>query len=196
MRWQIASPRPVPTPAALVVKNGSKIRASTCGGMPVPVSETSTTMRWLSPMRIESPIRFSAARPSGMACAALTMRFQEHLSDAGLVAMDRRDLGIVADDVGAVPDLVRGHPQRRFQHALDVDWPFLLVVRRAREHLEILDDVGHALRRLVRLAQRLSGLIQPRGGELAAGGGDLRLLGADRFEALQREFEVGHDHRE
>ncbi len=31
-------PRPVPLPTSLVVKNGSKTRASTSGGMPVPVS--------------------------------------------------------------------------------------------------------------------------------------------------------------
>jgi hypothetical protein len=31
-------PSPVPWPVGLVVKNGSKIRSTTSGGMPVPVS--------------------------------------------------------------------------------------------------------------------------------------------------------------
>ena len=34
------NPSPVPLPWALVVKNGSKILPSTCGGMPLPVSLT------------------------------------------------------------------------------------------------------------------------------------------------------------
>ena len=36
------SPSPVPSPAALVVKNGSKIRESISGGIPQPVSDTSS----------------------------------------------------------------------------------------------------------------------------------------------------------
>jgi hypothetical protein len=39
----IESPSPVPLPCSLVVKNGSKIRESTSGGMPVPESLTCTT---------------------------------------------------------------------------------------------------------------------------------------------------------
>ena len=36
------NPSPVPMPTALVVKNGSKMRSSTCGAMPVPVSRTAS----------------------------------------------------------------------------------------------------------------------------------------------------------
>jgi hypothetical protein len=38
MSWLIDSPRPVPSPAGLVVKKGLKIFALTSGGMPVPLS--------------------------------------------------------------------------------------------------------------------------------------------------------------
>ncbi len=38
--YTIDSPRPVPLPIGLVVKNGSKARATTSGVMPVPVSMT------------------------------------------------------------------------------------------------------------------------------------------------------------
>src|SRR6478735_6143031 len=34
------SPRPVPSPAGLVVKNGSKIRTRAASGMPMPLSRT------------------------------------------------------------------------------------------------------------------------------------------------------------
>ena len=43
MPWQIASPRPVPAPTSLVVKNGSNTRAWTSGVIPEPVSSTSIT---------------------------------------------------------------------------------------------------------------------------------------------------------
>ncbi len=38
----IASPRPVPRPTSLVVKNGSNTRARTSSVMPLPVSDTET----------------------------------------------------------------------------------------------------------------------------------------------------------
>jgi hypothetical protein len=40
IRGSWTRPNPVPWPAGLVVKNGSKTRAATSGGMPVPVSLT------------------------------------------------------------------------------------------------------------------------------------------------------------
>ena len=40
MPYTVESPRPVPLPTALVVKNGSKIWAHTSGDMPLPVSLT------------------------------------------------------------------------------------------------------------------------------------------------------------
>src|SRR6185312_11950879 len=38
MSWLIERPRPVPSPAGLVVKNGLKILSFKSGGMPVPLS--------------------------------------------------------------------------------------------------------------------------------------------------------------
>ena len=40
MPYTVASPRPVPLPGALVVKNGSNTRACTSGDMPDPESLT------------------------------------------------------------------------------------------------------------------------------------------------------------
>ena len=45
MPWLIASPRPVPWPIGLVVKNGSKIRPRIVGSMPQPASVTSGRLR-------------------------------------------------------------------------------------------------------------------------------------------------------
>ena len=41
----MARPSPVPSPAALVVKNGSKIRSCTAASMPQPVSRTVSTAK-------------------------------------------------------------------------------------------------------------------------------------------------------
>ncbi len=38
-------PRPVPLPTSLVVKNGSKMRATTSAGMPAPMSESETAAK-------------------------------------------------------------------------------------------------------------------------------------------------------
>src|SRR4051812_30556865 len=43
MRRAMSSPRPLPSPTPLVVKNGSKIRCWTSAGMPGPSSTTSIT---------------------------------------------------------------------------------------------------------------------------------------------------------
>ncbi len=43
MPCTVASPSPVPLSLGLVVKNGSKIRDTTSGGMPVPVSLTDSS---------------------------------------------------------------------------------------------------------------------------------------------------------
>src|SRR5256886_5929782 len=40
MPEEVDRPRPEPLPCSFVVKNGSKMRSSTSGGMPVPVSAT------------------------------------------------------------------------------------------------------------------------------------------------------------
>src|SRR3954447_9243778 len=48
IRQEMSRPRPVPSPTALVVKNGSKIRPTTSGGIPGPVSAISTCSRFSS----------------------------------------------------------------------------------------------------------------------------------------------------
>ena len=63
-------PSPVPLPASLVVKNGSKIRSRIVSGIPVPVSET------LSHAACSSrPAAIDSAPPSGIASIAFTARF-------------------------------------------------------------------------------------------------------------------------
>ena len=43
MPSEIGRPSPVPSPRGLVVKNDSKMRGTASGGMPGPLSDTSTT---------------------------------------------------------------------------------------------------------------------------------------------------------
>ena len=43
MPYTVERPSPVPLPTSLVEKNGSKILSMMSGGMPVPVSATSTS---------------------------------------------------------------------------------------------------------------------------------------------------------
>ncbi len=60
----------MPLPGGLVLKSGSKQRASTCRSMPVPESRTRSATR--------SPTGWSSTRsvpPSGMASKALSSRF-------------------------------------------------------------------------------------------------------------------------
>src|SRR5262249_31602434 len=64
------SPNPVPSPSLFVVKNGSKMRGSTAGGMPEPVSLTSTR-------HTPSPTvgRIVTTPPPFMACTAFRIKF-------------------------------------------------------------------------------------------------------------------------
>ena len=73
--WQMESPSPVPSPTGLVVKNGSNRRPMISGGIPDPVSWTSTTARPASSVRLTTRTSLRAAAPSAIACAALTRRF-------------------------------------------------------------------------------------------------------------------------
>src|SRR6185312_9829854 len=67
----MARPSPVPSPRALVVKNGSKMAVRFSGGMPVPWS--ATAMRTLSPGA--RPADSVTARPGAEASQALSNRF-------------------------------------------------------------------------------------------------------------------------
>ena len=86
MPWQVASPRPVPRPGGLVVKNGSKRRAAAVSSMPMPVSLTER--RTQRPALTRSPwaigsgcssstfaVVIASTPPVGMASTALTTRF-------------------------------------------------------------------------------------------------------------------------
>jgi len=66
----MSSPRPVPSPTSLVVKNGSKIRSRISAGTPGPVSPISTRAR--SPSRA---VRTVSVPVPPIANTALSMRF-------------------------------------------------------------------------------------------------------------------------
>jgi hypothetical protein len=85
MPYTVESPRPVPRPASLVVKKGSKMCSATDRSMPVPVSLTSSAMNvparawgWVlaysssRSRRLVSKVRVPL---SGMASWAFTARF-------------------------------------------------------------------------------------------------------------------------
>ena len=79
------SPRPVPSPTSLVVKNGSKMRARVASSMPAPVSRTSIAIHGRAAGRAADVRRrhlLDDARrdrrpspPAGVAWIALTTRF-------------------------------------------------------------------------------------------------------------------------
>jgi hypothetical protein len=89
MRWQIDSPRPVPTPTGLVVKNGVNSRARTSGGMPVPVSAISTTTCPSGATPVVTVI-VCVGVPLGIAWAALTTRLRNTWPSRVSLALDRR----------------------------------------------------------------------------------------------------------
>src|SRR5215475_8300155 len=70
MRQEMSSPRPVPSPTSLVVKNGSKIRSRISAGTPGPVSPISTSARSLS-----RAVRTVSVPVPPMANTALSIRF-------------------------------------------------------------------------------------------------------------------------
>src|ERR1051325_4949837 len=70
-RWQIASPRPVPSSGPLVVKNGSKMRARISRGTPGPES---STVRRTQPSRDCVVSRMMAGLRPRTTCSALVTR--------------------------------------------------------------------------------------------------------------------------
>ncbi|MNV07651.1 hypothetical protein D3C71_980940 [compost metagenome] len=96
-------PKPVPLPIGLVVKNGSKTRSTTSGGMPVPESETDTTAYSPAGMVGTSPsaaktceVRRINSPPSGIASRALIARFSSALSNWLLSRLARSGASLVA----------------------------------------------------------------------------------------------------
>ena len=83
MPRQIDSPRPVPWPGPLVVKNGSNACCRTSSGMPCPLSETRSTTQWpgpgampLSPAgTVSRSVATTRRPPVGIASRAFSARF-------------------------------------------------------------------------------------------------------------------------
>ncbi len=94
--------------------------------------------------------------PLGNRLGSIDDQVEEHLPEPRFVPLHRRHLGIFLDQLGAMADFVPGHSKRRLQHAVHVDGAARLLVRRAREDLEIADDVPDpvgALPGIVKLVQ-------------------------------------------
>ena len=151
MPWQMDSPSPVPTPTGLVVKKGSKMRPSISGGMPQPVSRTSTTTAG-SPCRARHQ-RGSRRSPPGHGLRRVDQQVEEHLAQPRLVAQHQGHLAESRTSRARLRILVRPS-HRRVQHRVQVHRLQVAVVR-ARERLQALDDVPHALGALARLGERL-----------------------------------------
>ena len=107
MPYAVDKPRPVPLPATLVVKNGSKMRARVAASMPEPVSLTdSTTQRPAgTPRRCDSAasttstfsVAMASAPPEGMASRALMTRLTTTCSSwpASARTLPRRSASVV-----------------------------------------------------------------------------------------------------
>ena len=80
----MSSPRPVPRPTSLVVKNGSKARARTSAGMPGPLSATSTTTFPSSSTYAET---VSVPSPPIASTALSTRLVQTWLSSPGIASI-------------------------------------------------------------------------------------------------------------
>ena len=90
MPWQIDSPSPVPRPTGLVVKNGSKMRGSTSGVIPAPLSCTSSTA-CRSPSRgpqLDADLVLLRAR-LGHRLRRVEQEVHDHLLEPRLVAPTR-----------------------------------------------------------------------------------------------------------
>ena len=78
--YTMGRPRPVPFPGALVVKNGSKMRACVAGSMPLPVSITSSRAYlpagWLGPVASTVRTRKISFPPCGMASRELMAKLR------------------------------------------------------------------------------------------------------------------------
>ena len=181
MPWQIERPSPVPTPTGFVVKNGSKMRGRTSGGMPAPVSEISTRARPSGAVPVDGAHDVLAGAPLRDRLRGVDEEVQEHLAEPVLAPDDGRDLARRPPRAargagsrsgrGRAPTGARaaGRPRSR---ALPVG---------ARERLQVahdLPDAQAAVARLVERAQHLGvGRPSPR-------------------SSAERELEVREDERE
>src|SRR5439155_11175273 len=75
--YVIERPRPVPLPTSLVVKNGSKIRRSSPGGIPCPLSANETST---APESVEPKMRMALRGASATASRALVNKLMKTCS--------------------------------------------------------------------------------------------------------------------
>ena len=94
MPWQMASPSPVPMPTGFVVKNGSKMRPRTCGGMPTPLSRDLDDDAVRPDRAHDDADLVVLAAVLGHRLHGVDEQVEEHLAEARLV---RDDLGHVRD---------------------------------------------------------------------------------------------------
>src|SRR5215472_6429013 len=72
MSWLSERPRPVPSPAGLVVKNGSNRRARALSGIPAPLSRTrtSTSLGWALVATVSAGLKLAPAASCALRVAA------------------------------------------------------------------------------------------------------------------------------
>ena len=137
MPWTIARPMPEPRPTSLVVKNGSKMRARTGGGMPAPLSATERTTQWPctgdrhdaqtpADRRGAEADRHGACAGDGV--AGVDAQVEEHLLDLDRVAAHR---AASARRARCCSRTELG----RVERSSCADWPQLVGQRRARRSL-------------------------------------------------------------
>ncbi len=107
----------MPTPIGFVVKNGSKARSITTGGMPVPLSETHIDTYWPGSRSRSSAVRSSSQRlavsmvsvpPSGIASRALMHKFRSAFSSwGGSTSVDHSPPVVTVSTVIAGPTVRR-----------------------------------------------------------------------------------------
>ena len=147
MRRAVARPRPVPCPTSLVVKNGSKTRSRTSGGIPGPSSVIST----------HSAVAVAARGDRDRAALAervdrVVEQVRPHLVELGAAhgQLGQRAVVVAHDlDLGVL-ELVAEHRERRLQALVQVDLDELAAVH-VGVGLDRADEARHRARRLLQL---------------------------------------------
>ena len=168
MPLQIQRPSPVPSPAGLVVKNGSKIRSRISAGIPI-AGVAHLDHRVAARVGAGADPDLVALRLAlGDGVRGVQQQVQEHLAEPRLVRLDHRRIAVVLHQPRPVADLVPGDVDRGIEHPPQRHRTALVLVA-AREHPQVAHDVADALGALARLGQRLARLVERVRRVVAAG---------------------------
>ena len=157
-----AEPKPGALPSGLVVKNGSKTRRATSGGMPAPSSRTETTTR--GPAGRAAGGRSGFARrivpPLADGVDGVGQHVEQHLVELAGHALDRRHLAVVALDRDAAVEAVAQQGERALEALAHVDPAPNAPSRSARANARKRgDDLRRAARALLAVVARRCGQV-------------------------------------